>query len=128
MLCGPRSIGCARGMSNNLNFEKFLGATVQKVNGRLITLARICRLMDAQTCMLIYKQTILDYVSVLVNSSTQRMISKLQPLQNRAVRITNKVTGYFNTADMRDMHKDLNLKWLDYRRNGWTIGEIRDRR
>ena len=69
--------------------------------------------------MLTYKQAILpilDYVSMLVNSSTQRMISKLQPLQNRAVHITKKVTGYVNTGDMRDTHKDLNLKWLDYRR------------
>ena len=138
MLCGPRGVVCESGdldcmdgvanvenfvylgvtIDKNLNFEKFVGATIQKVNGRLITLAKIRKLMDVQTSLLIYKQTILpilDYVSVLVNSSIQRQISNLQPLQNKAVQIIKKITGYISTADMKSMHKDLNLKWLDNR-------------
>ena len=106
-------------IDKNLTFEKFVSATIGKVNGRLITLARIRTMLDARTCLLIYKQTILpilDYVSVLVNSSTQRRISKLQPLQNRAVRIVKRVTGHISTVEMRKMHEDLNLKWLDNRR------------
>ena len=97
MLCGPRRTVCHSGgngyldgvatvetfvylgvtIDKKLNFEKYLGATIQKVNGRLITLARIRKLIDAHTCLLIYKQTILpilDYVSVLANSSTHRKI------------------------------------------------------
>ena len=46
-------------VDKNLNFEKFLSATIQKVNGRLVTLARIHKLVDVRTCLLIYKQTIL---------------------------------------------------------------------
>ena len=56
-----------------LKFEKFVNGTISRVNGRLITLARIRKLLDLRTCLLIYKQTILpifDYVSILVNLST----------------------------------------------------------
>ena len=109
-------------IDKNLNFEKFINATIRKVNGRLVTLARIRKLLDAKTCLLI--QTILpilDYVSVLVNSSTQRRISKLQPLQNRAVRIVKKLTGYISTTEMKKLHKDLNLKWLDDRRKMFML-------
>ena len=111
-------------IDKNLNFEKFLNATIGKVNGRLITLARIRKLMDMKTCLLIYKQTILpilDYVSVLVNSSTQRKISKLQPLQNRAVRIIKKLTGYVSTDDMSCLHKELRLKMLKCRRKMFML-------
>ena len=65
-------------IDNKLNFEKFISGTISRVNGRLITLARIRKLLDVKTSVLIYKQTILpifDYVSILVNSSTQRKIA-----------------------------------------------------
>ena len=39
---------------------------------------------------------IIDYLSILVCSSTQRKISKLQPLQNRAIRIVKKLSGYIS--------------------------------
>ena len=58
------------------------------VNGRLVTFARIRKLIDATTSLLIYKQTILpilDYMCIIVNSSSQCKIRKLQPLQNRAL-------------------------------------------
>ena len=76
----------------------------------------IRKLEDTKTCLLIYKQNILpilDYVSVLVNSSTRCKISKLQPLQNRAIRIVLKPTGYISITEMKEMLRDLNLKWLD---------------
>ena len=144
MLCGTSrtacevdDINCLDGIVNvdsfvylgvtidkNLKFEKFLSNTIHKVNGRLVTLARIRKLLDARTCLLIYKQTILpilDYVSVLINSSTQRKIAKLQPLQNRAIRIVKKLSGYISTNEMKKLHNDLNLKWLDYRRKMFML-------
>ena len=102
-------------VDNRLNFEKFLNNTISRVNGRLITLARIRKLIDTKTSLLIYKQTILpilDYVCVLVNSSTQRKIGKMQPLQNRAIRIILKKTGYICTEDMNKLHDTLGLKLL----------------
>ena len=74
-------------IDNKLTFEKFITGTISRVNARLITLARIRKVIDAHTASMIYKQTILpisDYMCFLVNSSTQCKIKKLQPLQNRA--------------------------------------------
>ena len=50
---------------------------------------------------------IFDYVSILVNSSTQRKILKLQPLQNKAVKIIEKRFGYVSTPDMEKLHDKL---------------------
>ena len=111
-------------MDRRLNFEKFIDSTISRVNGRLITLARIRKMLDEHTSLLIYKQTILpilDYVSVLVNSSTQRKVSKLQPLQNRAIRIIKRLTGYISTEDMDEYHKRLKLKFLNIRRKTFML-------
>ena len=77
-------------IDRQLNFEKCIGNTIAKTQGRIITLARLQKLLDLKTTLLVYKQTILpilDYLSILVNSSTCRKNSKLQPVQNRAIRI-----------------------------------------
>ena len=68
---------------------------------------------------MIYKQTVLpmlDYMSILVYSSTQCKIKKLQPLQKRAVRIIEKCSGYMSTLEMNELHLKLNLKMLSDRR------------
>ena len=102
-----------------LNFESFLNDTISRVNGRLITFARIRKLPDVKTSELIYKQTIspiLDYVSTVCNSSTQQRIVKLQPLHNHAIRIIERCTGYISTEDMKKLHVEHNLKMLHDRR------------
>ena len=85
----------------------------------MLTFARIRKFIDVYTSLAIYKQMILpiiDYMSILVNSSTQRKIKKLQPLQNRALRTIEKVSGYMSTLDMKELHSKLNLKLLNERR------------
>ena len=89
--------------------------TISRVNGSLITFARIRKLSDVHTSLAIYKQTILpilDYMSILVNSSTQKKINKLQPLQNRAIKLVEKHTGYASTEEMNELHTKHNLKLL----------------
>ena len=69
--------------------------------------------------IVVYKQTILpilDYMCILVNSSTQRKIRKLQPLQNRAIRIVEKRTGYISSVEMENLHRKVRLKKLCDRR------------
>ena len=81
-------------------------------------------MIDEHTSLLIYKQTvlpILDYVSVLTNSSTQRKIAKLQPLQNKAVRITKRLIGYVSTENMMEYQKSLHLKMLHIRRKMFML-------
>ena len=100
-------------MDNRLTFVKFLNSKISRVNSRLITLARIRKYVDSRTALLIYEQTILpilDYVCILVDSSTQNRIKKLKPLQNRAVRLVEKMTGYISTEDMEALHVKLNLR------------------
>ena len=109
-------------IDNRLNFEKIVNGTISRVNVRLITLARIRKLLDVGTSLLIYKQTILpilDYVSILVNSSMQRKIVKLQPLQNRAIKIIEKCTGYISTEDVNKLH--VKLKLLQDRRKMFML-------
>ena len=48
-------------IDRNLNFEKFIiskFSTISRVQGRLITLARIRKLLDTKTSLAIYQQTI----------------------------------------------------------------------
>ena len=111
-------------IDKKLNFEKFINGTILRVNGRLITLARIRKLINDETALIIYKQTILpilDYVSILVNSSTQKKIDKLQPLQNRAVRIIAKLGRRVSTDDMKKHHKSLKLRMLSERRKMFML-------
>ena len=52
-------------IDRKLNFEKIVGKTMSRAQGRLITLARLRKLLDIKTTLLIYKQTIrpiLDYL------------------------------------------------------------------
>ena len=111
-------------VDSRLNFEKFINSTVARVNGRLISFARIRNMMDSLTSLTIYKQTILpiiDYLSILVNSSTKRKIKKLQPLQNRAVRIISKRSGYISTEDMNALHLRFRLQHLENRRKMFML-------
>ena len=106
-------------IDNRLRFEKFISNTISCVNGRLISLARVRKLIDTSTSLLIYKQTILpilDYLCILVNSSSQRKIKKLQPLQNRAIRIVEKRKGYISTEELNKLHIKARLKKLADRR------------
>ena len=107
-----------------LNFEQFINGTVSKVNGRLLSFDRIRNMMDVSTSELIYKQTILpiiDYLSIIVNSSTKRKIKKLQPLQNRAIRIILNLKGYISTEEMNGLHGRVRLEMLENRRKRFML-------
>ena len=51
-------------------------------------------------------------------------IAKLQPLQNKAVKIIEKLDGYVSTADMKSLHDKLNLKMLTDRRKMFMLKMI----
>ena len=111
-------------LDDRLNFEKFVNGTIGRVNARLITFARIRKNVDVKTALLMYKQTILpilDYLCIVVNSSTQVKIKKLQPLQNRAVRIIEKLVSHISTQHMNDLHVRLKLELLKDRRKRFML-------
>ena len=107
-----------------MNFEKFISGTISRVNGRLLSFARIRNMMDVSTSLLIYKQTILpilDYLCIKVNSSTKRKIKKLQPLQNRAIRSILNLSGYISTEEMGCYHERVRLQMLGNRRKMFML-------
>ena len=111
-------------IDRKLNFEKFVNNTISRAHGRLTTLSRLRKILDMKTTLLIYKQTILpilDYLCFLVESSTQKKIKKLQPIQNRAVRIVNRLNGYISTAEMEKLHVELHLKLFSERRKMFML-------
>ena len=106
-------------LDNKLSFEKIVNGIISRVNGRLLTFARIRKLIDVYTSLAIYKQMILpilDYMSILVDSSVKSKVKKLQPLQNRAIRTIEKRSGYISAMEMNELHSKLNLKMLNERR------------
>ena len=75
---------------------------------------------DHVSCHYLFKVHV-DYLCILVESSTQRKIIKLQPVQNRAVRIVKKLNGYISTNEMENLHKELHLKMLCERRKMFML-------
>ena len=106
-------------LDDKLMFERNVERSINIVNGKLISLARLRKYMDMHTSLLIYKQMILpllDYMCIIVESATSRVIKKLQPLQNRAVKIVLGINRYVSTEEMKDMHDQLSLVSLAERR------------
>ena len=58
---------------------------------------------------------------IVVDASTQSKIKKLQPLQNRAIRTIEKLTGCISTQDMNVLHVKLNLEMLNDRRKRFML-------
>ena len=57
-----------------------------------------------------------DYIALIVQSSLQKCIKRLQPLQNRAIRTILCKRGYISTPEMKGYHKILGLHYLENRR------------
>ena len=74
--------------------------------------------MDKQTSNLVYKQTIMPcfyHIVLLVESSIRKKMCKLQPLQNRAVKIISCRNYYVSTAEMKVLRDNLGLSLLAVR-------------
>ena len=85
---------------------------------------KIWKILVEKTTLLIYKQTILpilDYLCILVESSTQRKIARLQPVQNQAARIVKRLNDYISTNEMEKLHKQLRLKYYPKRRKRFMV-------
>ena len=94
--------------------ENVVSGTIARVHGGLLTLSRIRNILDTATSLLIYKQTmlpIIEQVSILVNSSTQRKISlKWQSVEKKTILIIEKRTGFISTTEMDKLLSKLHLK------------------
>ena len=106
-------------LDEKLNFVKYIETMTNVVTGKLISLTRIRKYMNMGTSLLLYKQMILpllDYMCIVVNSSTCRVIKKLHPLQNRAVKVILGINRYVSTEEMNGFHVQWSLMKLCDRR------------
>ena len=113
--------------SGRLSLRNILDSTIAKVNCRLVTFAKVRKFMDKMTSSLVYKQTILpyfDYISLITESCIKRKIKKLQPLQNKAVKIIMGRNNYVSTEDMMLLHKELKLEMLSTRRKRFMLNFV----
>ena len=102
-------------IDEKLNFVKNIEKMISLVNSKIIYIIRIRKYMDMGTSLLLCKQMVLpllEYMCIVVNSSTVRIIKKLQPLQNRAVKIILGINRYVSTTEMNEFHLQLSLMKL----------------
>ena len=82
--------------------------------------------MNKETSCLVYKQTILpyfDHIALLIESCTKRQIGKLQPLQNRVVKVIDCRNDYVGTEEMGVLYRELRLEMLCMRRKRFMLHE-----
>ena len=77
-------------IDDRLTFEKFLKAKGNKVNSRIFQLGKLRKFITSNIACTIYKQTILpliEYADLVIDSGPPDKITRLQNLQDRAIRI-----------------------------------------
>ena len=104
-------------IDDDLNFDSFLTEKCNKVNVRIYQLSRLRKYITSKIACLIYKQTILpmcEYADQVVESGPSEKVSKLQLLQDRAVRIIdNKEHRGLGVDGLTNLHR---LNMLKFRR------------
>lgn len=99
-----------------LKFVKYTNSLIQNVAFRLSQLSRIRSSITKGTALTLYKSMILtlfDYGSLFYSNTNASLISRLQILQNKGIRIICNLPKRENT-DL--LHKNLNLLFLSERR------------
>ena len=79
-------------VDDDLNLNSFLSEKCNKVNARIYRMSRLCKYITSKIACLIYKQIILpicEYADqrLLVELGPSEKVSRLQSLQDKAVRI-----------------------------------------
>ena len=77
-------------LDNILSFASHFDYTIRKINSKLAALGRASRYLDTKLLLTLYKALILphlDYCDIVWDSCSKKYKSKLQILQNRALRM-----------------------------------------
>ena len=100
-----------------LTFAHHIDYISKKANARLAILGRTRRYISTKTAMTLYKSLIMpyfDYCDTVWDTCSCQLKQQLQILQNRALRIINKVDRYTHVSDL---HKMSNILTLQQRRD-----------
>ena len=83
-------------LDSNLAFTKHLNNVIRIVSHKINLLAKVRRYLDNRASLLIYKTMILpyfDYGDILFMKSQKHLLSKLDHLQKRALKMCLHITG-----------------------------------
>lgn len=100
-------------IDEKLDFKENFDYVCKKMAKKVGFMGRISKKLDLETKITIYKTIIaphLDYCSSILYLANENQITKLQKIQNKAMRIILKLNKYTNIKLMLDM-----LKWQSVR-------------
>ena len=102
-----------------LSFREHMKDTLRNVGFKLYRFGKIRSILDQDTSVLIYKQTILphsEYCPYIIDSAKHGYDKKLQRLQNKGLRIALLVGMDPRNRHVRDLHTDCGVEYLSPRR------------
>ena len=100
----------------NVTFHKYLQGCIQRANHKIYMLSKIRRYIDFYTAVTIYKTMILpvmEYGDIAYDNSDQKLLDKLQTLQNKALRICLNRQGHVPGILL---HRECKIAKLEARR------------
>lgn len=103
-------------IDERLSFKQHINKTISACSQKLFTLSKIRRYISNQVAQILYKSlvlSIMDYGNVFVLNASGKDASRLQKVQNRALRIIDLSPRY--TANL-DLHRKYNILPTEARR------------
>ena len=113
-------------IDSTLNINAQLSKLTQTVALKMTTFRKIWYCMSENTAKIIYKATILpiiDYNDIIYSLITNKQLTKLQRLQNNALRIIFRG----KKLSVSEMHEEANIEYLKLRRETHLLTLMFDR-
>ena len=105
-------------VDSRFTFKPHVNNLLRTVSHKVTLLGRIKKYLDENESLLIYKQTVVpycDYASFTTECTVEDLVTKLQRLQNRALRICR--FGYmFERSSATALHEHFKIQELKHRR------------
>lgn len=104
-------------LDSEINFEKALSEIIKRMSHKIFTLSIIRKDIPTSCAVQIYKSMILpivDYSNFCLCTCTDKLRTKVQRLQNRALRICFRAGRY---DQINNLHSQAHLPTLDKRRD-----------
>ena len=113
-VCSYKYLGVT--MDGQLNYAKHVGKLIAVASTKLKQFRRMRSFLNTKAAVLVYKSMLLpllEYGDIFLSSATMENKKKLQTLQNKGLRCALQRD---NDASTDDMHAEVNLLRLSYRR------------
>ena len=106
-------------LDNKLNMSKHVEGMYKKANIKLGILCKIRRFITEKTATRIYKTMIrphLEYIDFVIESGTKEMVSKIDRLEDRALRRKEYCVDPMNRLDYQELRLRYKIETLEVRR------------